>query len=211
MTDEKRPYRMSKRAAAEEETRRRITQSTVDLHEKLGPARTSISAIAEHAGVRRSTVYRHFPDELALFIACTEHWMAANPPPDPSPWMAILDTDERLRVALGDLYSYYRRTRPMMESIHRDEEIMPLVKQMMGGYREYLETARDLLLDGRLPEADQTINVKAVIGHALSFPVWRSLAVEQGLSDDECSDLMFRLVRAASLHSPLSSGHHLPA
>lgn len=197
VTVEKRSYRMNKRAAAEEETRRRITQSTVDLHEALGPARTSISAIAEHAGVRRSTVYRHFPDEVALFTACTEHWMAANPPPDPSPWTAIPDTDDRLRAALGELYSYYRRTRRMMESIHRDEEIMPLVKEMMGSYRGYLENARVLLLDGRLPEADRTRTVRAAIGHALSFPAWRSLAVEQGLSDEECSDLMIGLVRAA--------------
>ncbi len=202
MADEKRPYRMSRRAAAEEETRRRITRSTVALHETLGPARTSISAIADHAGVRRSTVYRHFPDELALFTACTEHWMSANPPPDPLPWAEIRDTDERLGVALGSLYPYYRRTRPMMESIHRDEAVMPLVKQMMGGYRGYLETARDLLLEGRALQADRRGSVRAAIGHALSFPAWRSLAVDQGLSDEECCDLMVRLVRAAQLPQP---------
>lgn len=197
MSDEKRPYRMSRRAAAEEETRRRITESTVALHQTLGPARTSISAIADHAGVRRSTVYRHFPDELALFTACTEHWMSANPPPDPWRWAAMKDTDERLTAALGALYPYYRGTRPMMESIHRDEAIMPLVKQMMGGYRDYLEAVRDLLLEGRPPQADPGGNVRAAIGHALSFPVWRSLAVEQGLSDEACGELMVRFVHAA--------------
>ena len=197
MSDEKRVYRMTKRAAAEEETRKRITQSTVDLHEALGPSRTSISAIAEHAGVRRSTVYRHFPDETALFIACTEHWMAANPPPDPAPWAAIPDGDERLRAALNHLYSYYRRTRQMMESIHRDEEVMALVKQMMGGYRGYLRNVHALLMTGRQPEAGNLRTVEAAVGHALSFPVWRSLAHEQGLTDEECSALMCALVRAA--------------
>ena len=197
MTDEKRRYRMKKRAEAEEETRRRITQSTVDLHEALGPSRTSVSAIAEHAGVRRSTVYRHFPDELALFTACTSHWMGINPPPDPSPWSTISDTDDRLRTALYALYPYYRRTRQMMTNIHRDEEVMPLVKQMMGGYREYLEAARDILLHGRTIPPARHNAVKAAIGHALAFPVWRSMALEQGLPDAECSELMCRLVRAA--------------
>lgn len=197
MTDEKRRYRMKKRAEAEEETRRRITQSTVELHEALGPSRTSVSAIAEHAGVRRSTVYRHFPDELALFTACTSHWMGINPPPDPSAWSAIPDPEQRLSTALNGLYPYYRRTRQMMTNIHRDEEVMPMVKQMMGGYRGYLEAARDILLDGRTIPPPRRDTVKAAIGHALSFPVWRSLALEQGLPDEECSELMCRLVRAA--------------
>jgi AcrR family transcriptional regulator len=197
VTDEKRRYRMKKRADAEEETRRRITQSTVDLHEALGPSRTSVSAIAEHAGVRRSTVYRHFPDELALFTACTSHWMGINPPPDPSPWAVLPDPDDRLSTALNALYPYYLCTQQMMTNIHHDEEVMPLVKQMMGGYREYLEAARDILLEGRTIPTIQRNTVKAAIGHALSFPVWRSLALEQCLSDEECSELMCRLVRVA--------------
>src|SRR5512133_2157702 len=110
MADEKRPYRMKKRAELEEETRRRITESAVALHGTLGPARTSISAIAQHAGVRRSTVYRHFPDEAALFAACSSHWRAANPPPELAAWREIDDPDERLRVALRELYGHYRRT-----------------------------------------------------------------------------------------------------
>ena len=96
MSDEKRQYRMKRRAEQEAQTRLRITESAVDLHGTLGPARTSISAVAEHAGVRRSTVYRHFPDEAALFGACSAHWAAANPPPDLGGWATIADPDERL-------------------------------------------------------------------------------------------------------------------
>src|ERR1051326_6037138 len=105
MSDQKRTYRMRRRAELEELTRRRITETTVALHEEVGPARTSISAIAERAGVRRSTVYRHFPDEEALFAACSSHWRAANPPPDPSAWAAIEDPAERTRTALAELYA----------------------------------------------------------------------------------------------------------
>src|SRR5919109_1488827 len=137
MSDQKRPYRMRRRAELEERTRRRITESTVALHEELGPVRTSISAIAERAGVRRSTVYRHFPDEAALFAACSSHWEAANPVPDLAGWESIRDPDERLRNALGELYAYYRRTERMMENLHRDEVTTPLVRRHFTPFHEY--------------------------------------------------------------------------
>src|SRR5271167_2890270 len=100
MPDETRAYRMQRRAESQERTRLRITESAVELHGTVGPSRTSISSVAEHAGVRRSTVYRHFPDEAALFDACSAHWSESNPPPDLRSWAAIASPDERLRVAL---------------------------------------------------------------------------------------------------------------
>src|SRR2546421_563163 len=128
MTDKKRPYRMKRRAESEARTRRRITESAVELHGTLGPSRTSISAVAERAGVRRSTVYRHFPDEPALFAACSAHWRAANPTPDVGRWAAIEDPGERLRRALEELYGYYRRTDGMLANLLRDEATMPVVE-----------------------------------------------------------------------------------
>ncbi len=197
MTDEKRPYRMKRRAELSERTRRRITESTVTLHRTLGPSQTSISAIAEHAGVRRSTVYRHFPDEPALFAACTAHWMAANPLPDLARWGAIDDPDERLVTALGELYAHYRRTELMMENLLRDEETMPIVKEMFGGFRDYLAAARDVLMQGRRARGGARRRVSAAIGHALAFPTWRSLAREQELEDLAAAELMRRLVAAS--------------
>ena len=108
MADQSRPYRMTRRAESQAQTRRRIAESAVELHGTLGPSRTSMSAVAAHAGVRRSTLYRHFPDEAALFDACTAHWAAANPPPDLAAWSMIDDPDERLTVALGEIYTFYR-------------------------------------------------------------------------------------------------------
>src|SRR3954454_24302077 len=99
MSDEKRRNTKKVRAQLEAETRRRITESAVELHGTVGPARTSMSAVAERAGVRRSTLYRHFPDEDALFAACSSHWVAENPRPDLEAWAAIEDPDDRLLVA----------------------------------------------------------------------------------------------------------------
>src|SRR5918996_6215329 len=138
MTTETRRYEKKRRAELEAETRRRITESAVELHGSLGPAHTSISAVAERAGVRRSTVYRHFPDEAALFDACSSHWAAANPLPDLGRWVAIGDPDERLRAALGELYKFYGLTERMLDNLFRDEETVASVKRTFGAYRAYI-------------------------------------------------------------------------
>jgi AcrR family transcriptional regulator len=198
MADEKRPYRMKRRAELEASTRLRITESAVALHGTLGPARTSISAIAEHAGVRRSTVYRHFPDEVALFTACSSHWRSANPPPDLRGWRAIGDPDGRLRAALEELYDHYRRTERMRQNVLRDEASMPVIQRMLNGYRMYLAAATDVLMRGRGLRGNAAKRVRAAVGHALSFATWQSLAREQGLDDRQAADLMCRLVTAAA-------------
>ena len=198
MTAQKRPYQKKRRAELEALTAQRITESAMHLHGTLGPSRTSISAVAKRAGVRRSTLYRHFRDEAALFRACTSHWMVSNPPPDLGRWTAIDDPDERLEVALDEIYAHYRRTERMMENILRDEERMPIVKEMLGGYRGYLVAACDALAGGRRGRDRSRQRIVAAIGHALAFATWRSLIREQGLDDSQAADLMCRLVAAAT-------------
>ena len=193
MTDQKRPYRKKRRAELEEATRQRITESAMELHGTLGPSRTTVSAVAEHARVRRSTVYRHFPDEKALFAACSAHWRAANPTPDLGRWAAIEDPDERLRRALRELYAFYRRNDRMLDNLVRDEALMPTVRWTFEGFRAYLAGTRDVLMAGRRGRKRQ----RAAIGHALAFGTWRSLAREQELDDRQAADLMCRLVAAS--------------
>jgi AcrR family transcriptional regulator len=204
VTDQKRPYHKLRRAELEQDTRRRITESAVALHGTLGPSRTSLSAVAEHAGVRRSTLYRHFADEAALFAACSAHWMASNPVPDPGRWAAIDDPDERLRVALEELYSYYRGTEQMMDNLLRDEATVPLVKQMFAGFHDYLGTAQQVLMRGQRARGRARRRVLAATGHALAFTTWRSLAREQGLEDSQAVELMCRLAGAASRRADVS-------
>jgi len=197
MSDEKRTYRMTRRAEQEEKTRLRITESAVALHEQLGPARTSISAIAERAGVRRSTVYRHFPDEETLFAACSSHWRAANPPPDLNAWPAIDDPAERTTAALRELYAFYRRTEGMYASLMRDEPLVPSVQRRLRDFYGYLDAIREILLSGRNLRGRAARAKRAALGHALAFQTWRSLTDEQGLSDDEAVALMSLLVEGA--------------
>jgi AcrR family transcriptional regulator len=198
MSKQKRPYRMTRRAELEEQTRKRITESAVALHEERGPARTPISAVAERAGVRRSTVYRHFPDEEALFAACSSHWRAANPPPDAGAWVAIEDPRERTETALGELYAFYSRTEAMYASLLRDEPVVPIVQRLLGDFYGYLRAIQDILMAGRGLRGRAARRTRAAIGHALAFPTWRSLTREQGLADADAVALMCALVERAS-------------
>lgn len=198
MSDQKRAYRMTRRAELEEETRRRITESAVALHEQVGPARTSITAIAERAGVRRSTVYRHFADEDALFDACSTHFRSLNPPPDLRNWSEIGDPAARTETGLGELYAFYGRTHAMYESLFRDETLVPGIHRRLRDFHGYLQAAEDVLMTGRGLRGGPARRTRAAIGHALAFATWRSLVQEQRLAADEAVALMSELVRNAS-------------
>ena len=126
----KRKYKLKKRADEMAETRRRITEAAVGLHGTVGPARTTLSAVAERAGVQRHTVYRHFPSEADLFGACSAHFFTANPWPDLESWRAIDDPHQRLARALDELYAYYERTEAMFSNVLRDAVERPRLRRV---------------------------------------------------------------------------------
>lgn len=196
MADNPRPYRMQRRAESQQQTRQRIAESAAELHGTLGPSRTSISAVAEHAGVRRSTVYRHFPDEAALFDACTAHWAINNPPPDLQAWAAIGDPQQRLEQALGEIYAFYARTEQMLENLFRDEHTVPLVEERFAAFRAYFAAACDTLIVGRRLNGAALRRTRAAVGHAVNFFTWKSLVREQQLSEQEAVAMMVALVGA---------------
>jgi AcrR family transcriptional regulator len=198
MSDKRRPYKMKRRAELEAQTRQRITESAVELHGSLGPAHTSMKAVAERAGVPRSTVYRHFPDEEALFGACSAHWGAEHPPPDVRRWDAIDDPDERLRTALAELYAYYRGAGGMLDKLLRDEGSVPMVAKLFAPYHQLMTAIAEMLMRGRGLRGKARDRVRAAIGHAVSFRTWQQLTQESGLDDEGAADLMRRLVGAAA-------------
>jgi len=196
----RRPYRKRKRALSEQETRQRITQAALALHQTVGPARTSIKAIAERAGVDRATVYRHFNNEQALFDACTSHYYTLHPMPNPERWAQITPPDERLRTALAELYGWYAETEQMLHAGIRDIEHVP------AGSREafvgYFEAVHAALMTGRGERGRPRARVSGAIAHAINFHTWRSLVREQQLSADEAITLTMAMVHAATHPTP---------
>jgi AcrR family transcriptional regulator len=197
MSTEKRQYRKRQRAEEEERTRRRITEATVALHETVGPLHTTVKAVAERAGVQRATVYRHFPDEGALFAACSAHWLEGHRPPDPTPWGAIADPEDRLRTALDAMYGFYRDGEPMVANVLRDEPYVETLAPLLRPMHALMAAIAGVLLKGRPERGRRHMRVAAALAHAVDFDAWRSLA-RGGLDDDEIVELMVALVRAAA-------------
>jgi AcrR family transcriptional regulator len=199
----KRPYTLKKRADSKDVTRARIVAATVELHEKLGPKNTTISAVAERAGVQRLTVYRHFPDETALFTACTSQWLEDNPPPDPAAWRDIADASERLSAALTAFYSYYRRTERMWAAAHRDENEVRALRAPMKKFRGYLDAVADELAGGLVAglTKGQSGRIALTLRHAVQFETWRSLS-SQGAGDAALVALVVEWISAIRRDAP---------
>ena len=178
---------MRERAKSQEETRQRIVEATMHLHEEVGPRATTISSIAEKAGVQRLTVYRHFPDETAVFQACTSHWFSLNPPPDPRRWSGMDDPSEKLKSALSAFYSYFRATRRMWTGAYRDVADVPALQGPMKEYTDYVASLTDDLAQAFAGKPKEKL-VKT-IGHALAFPTWSDLD-ERGINDSAKVDLV---------------------
>jgi AcrR family transcriptional regulator len=187
----KRAYTLKRRAESKDLTRERIVAATMALHEEVGPKETTISAIAERAGVQRLTVYRHFPDETALFHACTSHWLSLNPPPSVDEWMSVADPKKRCRAALSAFYGYYRRTQRMWTASYRDEAEVTALQQPMEQFRLYLDSICDDLLKALAPSSRARAAVAATLKHALAFPTWASLSAD-GSADDAMADLVIQ-------------------
>ncbi len=193
----KRRYEKRARAANEQAPRMRIIEAAMELHGSIGPARTSISAIAERADVRRATVYRHIPDARALFLGCSGAFGERNPSPDPSSWASIPDPATRLRAALDAMYAWYERVEPMLTALLRDIDKVPMVKELQAGRFAYLESVEDGLAQGWGARGKTAKRLRATIGLALDFLAWRTLH-ERGLSRADAIDVMSAAVRAAS-------------
>jgi AcrR family transcriptional regulator len=194
-----RTYQKKRRAEQEAETRQRIVEAMVALHREVGPARTTISAIAERAGVERLTVYRHFPDETAMFQACTTHYAMEVPGPDPADWAGIEEPAERLRATLLAFYHYYRRAEDVLTHAVRDVPQLPALAAVLAPWSRFVEEVRkDLQAGWRARGRVRSRRLAGAIGHALSFDTWRSLARVEGLDDGEVAELMVNLARAAA-------------
>jgi AcrR family transcriptional regulator len=187
-----RTYTLKKRAQSQAQTRRRIVEAAVELHSSIGPAQTSLSMVAERAGVQRHTLYAHFPDERSLLMACSGLTMERDPLPEAAPWRGIADPRERLRVGLTAIYAWYERNAQRAACVLRDAEYHPLTREIsqmrmgpfMAAYKEVLG-------------AGLTAKQRAMLQLALSFFTWRSLVRDGGLKQGAAVSTMVEAIECA--------------
>ena len=189
-----RGYEMRKRAEDVADTRLRIVEAAAHLHGTIGPAATTITAIAGAAGVTRLTVYRHFADDASLFAACSQLWASRQEFPDTNDWVIPEDPVERVRVALTDLYRFYHQAEAMLTNVHRDSAAVPVELREANAAED--ARRRDLLLAAFPAKGAHRRRLRAVLAHVMSFSTWRSLCVENALSDRDAVAAMVTLVSA---------------
>lgn len=205
MSNETRSYELKARAESQRETRERIARAAAELHEEVGVARTTVAEIARRAGVRRPTVYNHFPGLRELLPACSRHWSAEHPMPDFGPALERDDPEERLCAVLAALYGWYRETEPMMAKLTSDRAMVPELDEFMRSSSDPLQAglaasladafAEDDRRDARRGARRRAEWRRALIAVAIDFATWQRLGRE-GLADPDAAGLMSRAVAA---------------
>jgi len=181
-------YELKARGERMSQTRERIVESTLRLHTTLGPAHTSISAIAAAAGVQRHTVYNHFPRERDLYAACGGLFAQRNPLPSVEPWAEIAGPAARINSALLEVYEFFRLHERELTPIVRD---MPLMPQLVGKrFAPYRASAVAAITDGWELRGRRGARVRALLDTALRFDTWRALARDSGLTDEDAAATM---------------------
>lgn len=189
-------YNLKARAERYQQTRQRIVEAALELHRTCGLAQTTITDIAKRAGVKRQTVYNHFPDELSLFKACSAHNRSLNPPPDPEPWGLIPDPQSRLREALAEVYAYYRRNEQILANVSRDAQANPNVRKVLEPRVEHQERMRDVLAAGwEQGDGRRHKLLHGALWMSLEFQTWHTLVRQQAFEDEEVVELMVGMVR----------------
>ena len=181
----KRTYTLKRRAEQKAETRQRIVEAAVDLHGSVGPAQTTISMVAERAGVQRHTLYAHFPDERSLFLACSGLANERDPMPDAEPWRTVKDRRARLRLGLAEIYAWFARNAELAAHVLRDAEYHPLTREMAE-----LRTVPQMAIYGDVLGEGLGARQRAALHLALSFFTWRTLTREGGLESDDAVETM---------------------
>ena len=197
-----RKLKLNRRAERMDDTRRRIARATFELHSTVGPAYTSVLAIAARAGVQRVTVYKHFPLERELHQACVEHGFSLDPPPDPASWLETPDLGLRLRRALNELYSWFWRNEGLLANVSRD--LLVVLPRFQGdpppalvAFMAMPGQLRDALAQGSPASGDAPF--MATLGLAVEFQTCHTLA-QQGLNVEQSVALMAHLVECAGLN-----------
>jgi AcrR family transcriptional regulator len=196
-----RKYELKRRAENVEETRRRIVEAAVELHGTVGPAKTTVSAIAERAGVQRQTYYRHFPEERQLFAACSGLWQETHTPPDAEGLREIADGAERLRAALSGLYAFYEGGEKMIANVARDATVHQLTAETARWRMQAMARLRDILAEVLVP-AGGSPRAEALLDLSLDFTTWRALVRRSGLARDDAVELFVDLLGCVGSAAP---------
>src|SRR6267143_6508200 len=184
-----RAYRMTRRAAANAETRRRIVDAAIALHAQKGVLGTSWPDIAKRADVALGTVYRHFPSLDQLVPACTSENALRTKPPGPSILVELTRPQERNGQFVQELFAFYGRTAPWTPRAGIDRHEIPVLDTILSRREAALKALVEETL-GPLRRRRHALEAALAL---TDFGVWRSLT-RSGLSTEAAARLITEML-----------------
>ncbi|ACZ30413.1 transcriptional regulator, TetR family [Xylanimonas cellulosilytica DSM 15894] len=195
----RRKYDMSNRAAAREETRRRIIAAMLDVFPATPYPDIRIDDIAARAGVTGQTVIRHFGGKAGLMVATTEASAAiisllqtaevADGPLD-GVIAALCETYERFGDAMAKLFA----------EVHLVEGLAEVVARGRADYLAWLDRALRPHLDPTLSADARAIRMAQLVA-VCDIATWRLLRREGGLDPEHALQAFSDLIRSVLGHS----------
>jgi AcrR family transcriptional regulator len=196
-----RPYRMSARAAAVEETRARVLEAVLALHTERLSSDVSLADVAERAGVSVQTVLRHFGSREGLVEAALER--------------ASAEVEDERRVAPGDVAGAVHAVVEHYEA--RGDAVLLLLAQERFEPFAAMVTANGRALHRRwvtesfgplLPTGPGRAEVVDLLVVATDVYAWKLLRRDRGLSVARTRSRIEALVRAVLATVAEPSGAH---
>jgi AcrR family transcriptional regulator len=189
---------MQHRAALEAETRERIVRATVALHAEHGALATSYAMIAKRAKVAPQTVYNHFPDEDALFGACTGHVLRQAPPLDAEAFRRGRSAAARVRLLAQAVFAHHAFMAPWTRTGWHEARLIPALGDILARGDAAL---RELIAAAVVPDREPTAAFVDAAFVLLDVPAWRELTRDRSSADaariagDCLADLLPRLTQ----------------
>jgi AcrR family transcriptional regulator len=184
-----RAYRMTRRAAANAETRRRIVDAAITLHAEKGILGTSWPDIAKRADVALGTVYRHFPGLDQLVPACTSENAVRMKPPAVGILVGLTRPEERIGRFVGELFAFYGRSAPWTPRAGVDRQQLPILDTILSRREAGLRALVEETL-GPLRRRRHALDAALAL---TDFGVWRSLT-RSGLSTQGAARLITEIL-----------------
>jgi AcrR family transcriptional regulator len=188
-------------------TRAAVLDAAWDLLEKSGPEGTTMTAVADAAGVSRRGLYLHFASRTQLLIAVIDHRnQTLDLDASIRPVFDAPDALTALNEWVRHLTDYHPRIRPVVEAVNRarslDADADAMWEEAMAGWRQGCRhVARHLEQEGKLAAGWTVASATdALWSLMVAFNDLRhSLVEERSWSPKEFSLFLARLHKATFL------------
>lgn len=184
----KRPYRLGKRQASVDETKRRIVEAALAEYAENGIDGTSMQAVARRAEVASGTVLYHYPDPDDLAEVAIRSLYERYRPPSPDLIPDDAPLEERITVLVGELFGLYQRSYEGYLIMQKSAD-HPALQQANARWEQTVEAMIGRALGPEVRD-DET---RAVLA-ALIDPGFRGTLIANGVEADRAASVAATLI-----------------